>query len=73
MYSARTGLAHLGFRLLKKGIKRAIEKIHALTDRAGTSRCNRSLGHRHGAFARLAVWCLFSTMSKIASSHPAPF
>jgi group II intron reverse transcriptase/maturase len=36
MYSARTGQARLGFRPSKKSIKRAVEKIHALTSRAGT-------------------------------------
>jgi group II intron reverse transcriptase/maturase len=36
MYSARTGKARLGHRPSKKSIKRAVEKIHALTDRAGT-------------------------------------
>jgi RNA-directed DNA polymerase len=36
MYSARTGKAYLGHRPSKKSIKRAVEKIHALTDRAGT-------------------------------------
>src|SRR5258708_28633208 len=36
MYSARTGQARLGYRPSKKSIKHAVEKIHALTDRAGT-------------------------------------
>src|SRR5208283_3584315 len=36
MYSAKTGQARLGQRPSKKSIKRAVEKIHALTDRAGT-------------------------------------
>jgi RNA-directed DNA polymerase len=36
MYSARAGQAYLGHRPSKKSIKRAVEKIHALTDRAGT-------------------------------------
>jgi group II intron reverse transcriptase/maturase len=36
MYSARTGQARLAQRPSKKSIKRAVEKIHALTDRAGT-------------------------------------
>jgi len=36
MYSARTGQAYLGHRPSKKSIKHAVEKIHALTDRAGT-------------------------------------
>src|SRR5208283_4027126 len=36
MYSPRTGQAHLGKRPSKKSIKRAVEKIHALTDRAMT-------------------------------------
>src|SRR6201993_4594222 len=36
MYSARTGQARLGYRPSKKSIKRMVEKIHALTDRAGT-------------------------------------
>jgi RNA-directed DNA polymerase len=36
MYSARTGQARLEQRPSEKSIKRAVEKIHALTDRAGT-------------------------------------
>src|SRR6267142_5352078 len=36
MYSARTGQARLGYRPSKKSIKRMIEQIHALTDRAVT-------------------------------------
>jgi group II intron reverse transcriptase/maturase len=36
MYSAKNGQPHLGCRPSKKSIKRAVEKIHALTDRAGT-------------------------------------
>jgi group II intron reverse transcriptase/maturase len=35
MYSPTTGKAHLGLRPSKKSIKRMIEKVHALTDRAG--------------------------------------
>ena len=36
MYSPKTGQARLAQRPSKKSIKRAVEKIHALTDRAGT-------------------------------------
>ncbi len=36
MYSARTGKARIGYRPSKKSIQRAVEKIHALTDRSGT-------------------------------------
>ena len=36
MYSPKTGQARLGQRPSKKSIQRAVEKIHALTDRAGT-------------------------------------
>jgi hypothetical protein len=36
MYSARAGQAYLGYRPSKMSIKHAVEKIHALTDRAGT-------------------------------------
>ncbi len=36
MYSAKTGQAYLAHRPSKKSIKRVVEKIHALTDRAGT-------------------------------------
>src|SRR6184192_555149 len=31
LYSARTGLARLGYRPSKKSIKRVIERVHALT------------------------------------------
>ena len=36
MYSAKTGQARLGHRPSKKSITRAVEKIHMLTNRAGT-------------------------------------
>jgi group II intron reverse transcriptase/maturase len=36
MYSARTGQARLGQRPSRKSIRRVVEKIHALTARAGT-------------------------------------
>jgi RNA-directed DNA polymerase len=36
IYSAKTGRANLGHRPSKKAIRRAVETIHALTDRAGT-------------------------------------
>ncbi len=36
MYSARTGQARLGYRPSKTSIRRAVENIHALTDRKGT-------------------------------------
>ncbi len=36
MYSARTGQARLGYRPSKKGIRHAVDNIHALTVRTGT-------------------------------------
>jgi group II intron reverse transcriptase/maturase len=36
MYSARTGQARIGHRPSKKSIKRAVEKVHALTNRSCT-------------------------------------
>ena len=36
MYSPTTGKARLGYRPSKKSIKRMVEKVHALTDRAHT-------------------------------------
>ena len=36
MYSARTGQARIGYRPSKKSIQRAVEKVHALTDRSST-------------------------------------
>jgi group II intron reverse transcriptase/maturase len=36
MYSAKTGKARIGYRPSKKSIKRAVEKVHALTDRSET-------------------------------------
>jgi len=36
MYSPTTGQARLGYRPSKKSIKRMVEKIHAMTERAGT-------------------------------------
>jgi len=36
MYSARSGQSYLGYRPSKKSIKRAVEKIHALTVHTGT-------------------------------------
>jgi group II intron reverse transcriptase/maturase len=43
MYSARTGQARLGQRPSKKSIQRAVEKIHALTNRAGTGQATTEL------------------------------
>jgi RNA-directed DNA polymerase len=51
MFSARTGEARIGYRPSKKSIQRVVEKVHALTDRAGTwqgtttlvSKVNRTL------------------------------
>ena len=36
MYSARTGQARIGYRPSKKSIRRAVEKVHALTERSCT-------------------------------------
>ena len=36
MYSARTGQARIGYRPSKKSIQRAVEKVHALTERSCT-------------------------------------
>ena len=36
MYSPTTGKARVGYRPSKKSIKRMVEKVHALTDRAGS-------------------------------------
>ena len=36
MYSPETGKARLGYRPSKKSIKRMVERVHALTARAGT-------------------------------------
>src|SRR5208283_4222713 len=36
MFSARTGQARIGYRPSKKSIQRAVEKIHALTERSCT-------------------------------------
>ena len=35
-HSSKTGKARIGYRPSKKSIRRAVEKIHALTDRSGT-------------------------------------
>jgi hypothetical protein len=35
-FAPPTGQARLGYRPLKKSIKRMVEQIHALTDRTGT-------------------------------------
>ena len=43
MYSAKAGQARIGHRPSKKSIQRAVEKIHALTDRAGTLQETTSL------------------------------
>ena len=54
MYSARTGQARLGYRPSKKSIKRMVEKIHALTDRAGTvARDHRAGGQVEPHAARM--------------------
>ena len=36
MYSARTGMAYLGYRPSRKSIKRMVENVHTLTARSGT-------------------------------------
>src|SRR6516225_6409338 len=36
MYSAKTGKARIGYRPSKRSVQRAVEKIHALTDRSET-------------------------------------
>jgi hypothetical protein len=36
IYSPETGKARLGYRPSKESIKRMVERVHALTDRAGT-------------------------------------
>ena len=36
MYSPETGKARLGYRPSRKSIKRMVDRVHALTDRAGT-------------------------------------
>jgi group II intron reverse transcriptase/maturase len=46
MYSARTGQARLAQRPSKKSIRRAVENIHALTDRKGTWQETTSLVKR---------------------------
>jgi group II intron reverse transcriptase/maturase len=46
MYSPTTGKARLGYRPSKKSIKRAVENIHALTDRKGTWQETTSLVKR---------------------------
>jgi len=46
MYSARTGKARLGQRPSKKSIRRMVEKVHVLTDRAGTWQETTEFGDR---------------------------
>jgi hypothetical protein len=43
MYSPTTGKARLGYRPSKKSIKRIVEKVHALTDRAGSWQFSRTI------------------------------
>jgi RNA-directed DNA polymerase len=42
-YSRTTGKAHLALRPSKRSIKRMVEKVHALTDRAGTWKATTKL------------------------------
>jgi RNA-directed DNA polymerase len=54
MYYARTGQARLGYRPSKKSIKRMVEQIHALTDRAGTwQETTKLVGRVNRALARM--------------------
>jgi len=71
MYSARTGQARIGYRPSKKSIQRAVEKIHALTERSGTLASKGERGEPCGMprrWSRASVVRVFRPRSSVSST-----
>ncbi len=69
MYSARTGQARLGQRPSKKSITRAVEKIHTLTNRAGSWQETTELVDKLNSTLR--GWANYFNVGTVNKAHRA--
>ena len=69
MYSARTGQARIGYRPSKKSIQRAVEKVHALTDRSSTWQETTTLVGK--ANRTLRGWANYFSVGAVSKAYRA--